>query len=904
MVNTRRQPVSYRKFKARPLTPEGLLPVAREGGDLERRVAEGLRGLAAQAGVFADREVQRAAETQGSLDALAATPERVAVAPGSRPEAPSEIRDLITRVAQETGEDPETWLTFASIESAYNPKAFNKGSKAAGLFQFIPSTAQQYGLTDPFDPEANLRAAIKLKNDNAKVLRKSLGREPTVGELYLAHQQGAGGASKLLSRPNALAKDVVGLQAVLQNGGTEDMSAQSFANLWMAKASPAGTILSGRSGAPALKSGSGIRSTAYNQSYQKTYLARLDQVRADEQQQIYEQYKDDPELLQQAFGELKTKHLRDDVLPEIAADYTVDFDRSASRYVTQARADVEKRQREQDQADFESRTVDLEEKKAQYLAGFDPDVEGSDERLQELQSSIDAQYDEAVSRGILSETDAREAKARSMRETAVSFHVRQADKMTAADVAEYRTQLRKDYAAGELDGVDGDGFDQIDRTLAKLEKDRQTEGRRARDDLRRQGDDMARRHLDGETVPKNEIADFQLNITKAPDGREIGQSALRRLRVAELLKTQPLAVVRQNIEKLVTREDGTVDTDDLAFARGLIERQETALKQDPLKIAERYGTVPPVAGILDQAQASGAASAVAARVDAAEAIADHFGVPPKYFTGNEPAAIRDAIRQDPDAGLGLVAGIVEAGGDKAGAMLRELRDTAPEAEYAGVVLALGGSPRAAQDAILGSIPDVDGKLPERAVSKNRAQITGEVMGGALSQLHPEDRGRVEASAVAIASRRAQVAGVAKDSPEAQEIYRQALNEAAGAVNGVDGQLGGFGEINGDTVLLPPGMSVDMVEDVLESITDADLEAIGAPLSPLAEFGVKVTADDIRDGTLLAVAPGIYRVAREHGGRVDFIGDPEGGFWELDVRKLQRTIDMRRIGNATSGGGGY
>ena len=89
MVNTRRQPVKYRKFKARPLTPEGLLPVARAGGDLERRVAEGALNLARQAGQFADREAQRQGEVQGSLDALSATPERVAVAPGSRPGAPA-----------------------------------------------------------------------------------------------------------------------------------------------------------------------------------------------------------------------------------------------------------------------------------------------------------------------------------------------------------------------------------------------------------------------------------------------------------------------------------------------------------------------------------------------------------------------------------------------------------------------------------------------------------------------------------------------------------------------------------------------------------------------------------------------------------------------------------------------
>lgn len=893
MVNTRRQPVTYRKFKAKPVISEGLLPVAREGGELESRVAQGFQNLANQMGVLADQDAQRAGELAGSQAALAVRPEGVAVAPGSRIQAPAEIKSLITRVAQEEGANADDLLVIAGIESTFNPNAKNP-SGASGLFQFMPGTAAQYGLTNPFDPEASTRAAIRLMRDNGAHLRKKLGREPTLGELYLAHQQGAGGASKLLRNPDALAVDIVGRQAVLQNGGTADMSARAFANKWIAKASPAGTILSGRSSAPALKPGSGIRSRAYNRSLEKTYLAQLDQARRDDQAKVYEAYKDDPAMLEKSLGELKTAHLNDHVYPEIAADYIVSFDASAGRLVKQAEAAAEKRQLQQDLADFEARTTELEEQKAQLLAGLDPEVEGSEQRLYEVQASIDAHYDEAVARDLLSETDASEAKARSMRETSVAFHVAQAGPMPAADVAEYREQLRKDYAAGELDGVDKDAWTEIDNQLAKLEKDRVTEGTKALKDLRRQGDDLAGRILEGETVGNDEIAAITLNSRKAPGGQEAAASALRRIRVAAALKNHPIAVVRKNLEDLVKRDDGTVDTNDLAFARDLIARQEQAIKSDPLKLAERYGTVPPVGGILDGMQAAGAARAVAARVDAAETVADHFGVAPKYFTGNEPQEIAGLIRQDPDAGLGLVAGIVEAGGERAGDILRELRDVAPEAEYAGTVLALGGSPRAAQDAILGSIPGPDGKALEKPVTKQRRAISGEVMGGSLSQLHPEDIGRIEASAMSIAARRAQVAGVARDSEEAEEIYAQALNEAAGAVAGVDGQLGGFGEVNGDTVLLPPGMSETQVEDVLELVIDEDLETIGAPLSPLAEYGVTISADDIRDGRLLAVAPGVYRVARERAGRLEFIADPEGGFWELDLKALQAAVRSRPL----------
>src|SRR4051812_19941570 len=70
---------------------------------------------------------------------------------------------------------------------------------AAGLTQFIPSTAKQYGLTNPADPDANLQAAQRFTADNRKVLAQTLGRDPSPEELMLAHQQGAVTAGRMLS---------------------------------------------------------------------------------------------------------------------------------------------------------------------------------------------------------------------------------------------------------------------------------------------------------------------------------------------------------------------------------------------------------------------------------------------------------------------------------------------------------------------------------------------------------------------------------------------------------------------------------------------------------------------------------------------------------------------------------
>jgi len=128
---------------------------------------------------------------------------------------------------------------LSKVESGDNPSAQNPASSAKGRFQFIDSTAKQYGITAEFgtpEYEQQERVAVeKFTSDNFNALKQTLKRDPTPGELYLAHQQGAGGASKILASPNARAVDVLGKDAVLKNGGNEDMTATEFAQKWTTK---------------------------------------------------------------------------------------------------------------------------------------------------------------------------------------------------------------------------------------------------------------------------------------------------------------------------------------------------------------------------------------------------------------------------------------------------------------------------------------------------------------------------------------------------------------------------------------------------------------------------------------------------------------------------------------------
>lgn len=138
---------------------------------------------------------------------------------------------------------PEGYLAAtAAVESGGDPNARNK-SGATGMFQFMPKTAAGLGLSmqDALDPAKATSAMIEHTKQNQAYFEKTMGRTPEGRELYLMHQQGMGGGTKLLKNPNALAadvlnsKDVNGMQAVLQNGGRADMTAQEFVDMVLAK---------------------------------------------------------------------------------------------------------------------------------------------------------------------------------------------------------------------------------------------------------------------------------------------------------------------------------------------------------------------------------------------------------------------------------------------------------------------------------------------------------------------------------------------------------------------------------------------------------------------------------------------------------------------------------------------
>ena len=179
------------------------------------------------------------------------TPVPLSAGPSGPPVSPDavlpNVSAAIDRVAQKyPGVDTDVLRRTAMIESS-------GGRASTNVFQFIKSTAQGMKV-DVNNLDSNTDGAARLQLENKAALTRSLGRAPTPAELYLAHQQGAGGAAALLRHPELPAEEALqaagvppdtALNAITGNGGKRGMSAGDFVNMWAQKfdgSTPASSI--------------------------------------------------------------------------------------------------------------------------------------------------------------------------------------------------------------------------------------------------------------------------------------------------------------------------------------------------------------------------------------------------------------------------------------------------------------------------------------------------------------------------------------------------------------------------------------------------------------------------------------------------------------------------------------
>ena len=134
---------------------------------------------------------------------------------------------------------------LVKIESSGNPTA-GAGRAHQGLVQASEKWWNQFGQGSRLDPEEAIKAAARATAHDRPILASGLGHDPTDAELYLAHQQGPGGALALLRHPDLPAADALvadgayksraaAAAAIAGNGGDPNKPASVFTSMWTAK---------------------------------------------------------------------------------------------------------------------------------------------------------------------------------------------------------------------------------------------------------------------------------------------------------------------------------------------------------------------------------------------------------------------------------------------------------------------------------------------------------------------------------------------------------------------------------------------------------------------------------------------------------------------------------------------
>lgn len=159
------------------------------------------------------------------------------------------VADQVRGYAKQAGASPaeqESLVKFGVAESSLDPARDNGASR--GLFQFRDPTWTDMGGGDIRSVRDQTVNALKLMRQDKAYLTGHLPAPPTEGQLYLAHQQGAGGALALLTAPtgeSAIAALTpvyeakhpghgaeIAREAVMRNGGVADVTARQFADHW------------------------------------------------------------------------------------------------------------------------------------------------------------------------------------------------------------------------------------------------------------------------------------------------------------------------------------------------------------------------------------------------------------------------------------------------------------------------------------------------------------------------------------------------------------------------------------------------------------------------------------------------------------------------------------------------
>lgn len=622
-----------------------------------------------------------------------------------------------------------------------------------------------------------------------------------------------------------------------------------------------------------------LRGQAFEKAATATYLDNLDARLRTDMQAAYEANRHNPTELKAAFDRLGAQYEREHVFDDIRGRFHADFARLRMPYQNRALADLEERTRDDSRAALVE-NVTSSQSNALRAAAADPNSPQTAETVRREIDRLDRLVDAMVAdpdRPISAETGAR-LKIKNRDDVLVAAAVAQAQTLTSPEaVATYRENAKAKFAAGEFDGLTGDGWTKLDAELQSLTRTRRTEGNAGVNLLKSNIDDYVKRAVNGFPVAADEWTRLVASEAgRTEKGAALIASGQAKLQVAEVLRTRSI----EDGERLVSEMRATLAKDGAAskgqadlvtFAEEVIKEQRTAINTDQLGLAQQKRIVTAIAPLdfqgfaasNDPAAGGAFAGQMRARAAQARAVGTELSRAPQFLRPEEKARLQEIVSQGGPKALELAGAIVKGAGIDAPNVLREISSDAPLLAQAGNIIANGGSLAAARDAFeAAKIKAATGKDLPGMKPTDAANVALDTFGAAFT-MQGEDAGRIRIAADAIAKARIYRGGIDPTSSEATAIYKRALQEAAGAqfVDGV--QYGGVADYkpgwwSNYKVPVPAGVRADAFRDVLRTIRDTDLAGLAVP--PVSADGRPFTARDIATSVPVWVDGG-YRFAQ-------------------------------------------
>ena len=270
-----------------------------------------------------------------------------------------------------------------------------------------------------------------------------------------------------------------------------------------------------------------------------------------------------------------------------------------------------------------------------------------------------------------------------------------------------------------------------------------------------------------------------------------------------------------------------------------------------------------------------------------------YGTPATVFRPEERKALTQGFLANPDLLPGFARLTAAQLGDLAPVALGEISEAGPElAHSAGIELATN-DPSVSMDVAELLKMRAAGQVKIKVPEGKAAVAAGIVAGDALAQV-PDGRSAVLGTAAMLFEFDAATVGfdvgdIDKPDSPAHVAYARAVDRALGAriVNGE--KWGGVTVVNGRQTVAPSFMRAADVAELIGSIGDGDL----AFLPPTdSGNGVPIRAAELRQGHLVAIGDGQYRMALGDPNGFDprYVMGVNGDYWVLDLDRLRT---MRR-----------